>query len=93
VRDAELIAEIKVAHKANLGVNGARKIHAEFNREGVPVARCTVERLMRAEGLRGIPREKTRRTTIGEGAETERPADLVERKFVAAAPNQLWVRT
>ncbi|GAA3837203.1 hypothetical protein GCM10022242_42180 [Nocardioides panacisoli] len=91
VRDAELVADIKVAHKANLGVYGARKIHAELNREGVSVARCTVERLMRQEGLRGIPREKTRKTTIGDGAETERPEDLVKRKFVATAPNQLWV--
>ena len=91
VRDAELVEDIKVAHRANLGVYGARKIHAELNREGVEVARCTVERLMRAEGLRGIPREKTRKTTIGDGAETERPEDLVDRKFVATAPNQLWV--
>lgn len=91
VRDAELVEDIKVAHKANLGVYGARKIHAELNREGIPLARCTVERLIRAEGLRGIPREKTRKTTVGDGAETERPEDLVKRKFVATAPNQLWV--
>ena len=91
MRDAELVEDIKVAHKANLGVYGARKIHAELNREGVLVARCTVERLMRLVGLRGIPREKTRKTTVGDGAETERPEDLVDRKFVASAPNQLWV--
>ena len=91
VRDAALVEDIKVAHKANLGVYGARKIHAELNREGISVARCTVERLMRAEGLRGIPREKTRKTTIGDGAETERPEDLADRKFVATAPNELWV--
>ena len=46
---------------------------------------------MRAEGLRGVSREKTRKTTHSDGAETERPADLVERQFVAEAPNQLWV--
>ena len=91
VRDAELVEDIKVAHKANLGVYGARKIHAELNREGITVARCTVERLMRAQGLRGIPREKTRKTTLSQGAQTERPEDLVKRKFVATAPNQLWV--
>jgi len=91
VRDAELVEDIKVVHRANLGVYGARKIHAALNREGIQVARCTVERLMRAEGLRGIRREKGRRTTIGDGAETERPQDLVKRKFVATAPNQLWV--
>lgn len=91
VRDAKLVVDIKTAHQTNLGVYGARKIHAERNREGVTVARCTVERLMRTEGLRGIPREKTRKTTLGDGAETERPEDKVKRKFVASAPNQLWV--
>lgn len=91
MRDAELITDIKVVHKANLGVYGARKVHAALNREGIPVARCTIERLMRAEGLQGIRREKGRKTTIGEGAETERPEDLVKRKFTATAPNQLWV--
>jgi len=91
IRDAELVVDIRTAHKANLGVYGARKVHAELNREGIRVARCTVERLMRAEGLRGIPRDKTRRTTIGDGAETERPEDLVKRTFTATAPNQLWV--
>ena len=91
VRDGELVPLIVKAHHDNLGVYGARKIHAELNRQGTTVARCTVERLMKAKGLRGIRREKGRRTTIGEGAETPRPADLVERKFQAAAPNQLWV--
>jgi putative transposase len=54
-----------------------------MNREAYRVARCTVERLMRAQGLCGISREKTRVTTISQGAETERPADLVEPQFVA----------
>ncbi len=73
VRDAELITDIRTVHRANPGVYGARKVHAELNREGVSVARCTIERLMKAEGLRAIPREKTRKTTVGDGAETERP--------------------
>lgn len=91
VRDAELTVDIRTAHRANLGVYGARKIHAELNREGIPVARCTVERLMRAAGVQGIRRDKTRKTTFGQGAETERPTDLVNRAFTATAPNQLWV--
>ncbi len=91
VRDVELVAEIRAAHAANLGVYGARKVHAQLNRQDVKVARCTVERLMRAEGLRGIAREKTRKTTIGDGAETPRLQDLVKREFVATGPNQLWV--
>lgn len=91
VRDAELVVKIRTAHQANLGVYGARKMHAELTREGVQVARCTVERLMRAEGIRGIPRDKTRKTTAGDGPETARPEDKVKRRFVATAPNQLWV--
>lgn len=45
---------------------------------------------MRQEGIQGVRRDKTRRTTIGDGAETDRPLDLVERRFEATAPNQLW---
>ena len=91
VRDAGLLALIRKVHDDNLGVYGARKVWAELNRAGTTVARCTVERLMRADGLRGITREKTTRTTTAQGAETERPGDLVEREFVADAPNTLWV--
>ncbi len=91
VRDAELVPLIGKVHTDNLGVYGARKVWAELNRGGHRVARCTVERLMKGQGLRGIRREKTRKTTHGDGAETPRPADLVERQFVAKAPNELWV--
>jgi putative transposase len=91
VRDAELVPEVRRVHKDNIGVYGAKKVWAQLNREGVEVARCTVERLMKAEGLCGVRREKTRKTTLSEGAESERPADLVDRKFVATAPNELWV--
>jgi len=91
VRDQQLGAQIRQVHAANLGVYGARKVWAELNRAGTAVARCTVERLMRAEGLAGVAREKSTRTTLSQGAETPRPADLVRREFVAQAPNQLWV--
>ena len=64
----------------------------QLNREGIPVARCTVERLMRQMGLagrvRGRPRYKV--TTVADLA-APRPADLVERRFAAVRPNQLWV--
>ena len=91
VRDAELTEEITHVHAENLGVYGARKVHAELVRKGHRVARCTVERLMKTAGLRGIPREKTRKTTLGEGAETPRPEDRVERQYTAYALNRLWV--
>jgi transposase InsO family protein len=54
------------------------------------VARCTVEPLMRAEGLQGAIRGKKRRTTIADG-QAERARDLVDRDFKASAPNRLWV--
>ena len=93
VRDDALLVRIRTAHRDNIGVYGAVKIWKELNRltPTERVARCTVERLMKADGLRGIPKEKSIRTTLGEGAETPRAADLVERKFTASAPNQLWV--
>ena len=77
-------------HRDNYGVYGARKIHAALRRKGRPVARCTVERLMRADGLRGVIRDKSPRTTRP-APETDRPRDLVERDFTADAPNQPWV--
>src|SRR5699024_4426658 len=90
LRDEELLVDIRRVHAKNFGVYGARKLHAQLRREGVSVARCTVERLMRAEGLRGISREKGPRTTIpGDGPDT-RP-DLVEPDFTATAPKQLCI--
>jgi putative transposase len=90
VTDAAVSEVIRSVHAANYGVYGVRKVHAELRRQGHRVARCTVHRLMRVAGLRGISRAKGPRTTIpGSGPDT-RP-DLVQRAFTAAAPGQLWV--
>lgn len=89
-RDSELTEMIKKIHQENYGVYGARKIWHELHRRGVPVARCTVERLMRAARLRGLLRDKSPPTTRP-APETGRPRDLVKRDFTAAGPNQLWV--
>ena len=75
-RDRELAEKIERLHEDNYGVYGARKVWAESNRQGVDVARCTVERLMREIGLRGLLRDKSPRTTRP-AAETGRPGDLV----------------
>ncbi|WP_255450577.1 IS3 family transposase [Skermania sp. ID1734] len=91
VRDGELSPIIGQVHTDNFGVYGYRKVHKEINRQGHGVPRCTVERLMKVLGLQGISREKTRKTTLSEGAETPRPADLVKRQFTSTGPNQLWV--
>jgi putative transposase len=90
VRDRELAVQIERVHEDNYSVYGARKVWAELNRQGVEVARCTVERLMREIGLRGLLRDKSPRTTRP-AAETGRPGDLVERDFTATGPDELWV--
>jgi putative transposase len=90
IRDEQLCGEITRVHAENFGVYGADKVWAQLNREGIPVARCTIERLMRRLGLRGAVRGKRFRTTIPDAA-AGRPRDLVERNFRVSAPNRLWV--
>jgi putative transposase len=90
VRDEELKVEIRRVHAKNFDVYGARKVWRQLNREGVVIPRCRTERLMRQMGLAGRVRGKKKRTTVPDRA-AARPADLVERRFVASAPNQLWV--
>ena len=90
VRDEQVSEQITQVWQDNLEVYGARKVWHEMNRQGHQVARCTVERLMRRAGLRGVLRDKHPRTTRP-AAETERPADLVDRDFTASRPNELWV--
>ena len=53
-RDAELRLRVRRVWESNFGVYGARKVWRQLQREGVAVARCTVERLMRLEGLKGV---------------------------------------
>jgi putative transposase len=89
-RDEVLKREIARVHAANYGVYGARKVWLGLNREGIPVARCTVERLMAELGLAGATRGKARLTTIADPT-AARPADLVSRRFGSPAPNRLWV--
>ena len=90
-RDAELVVEIRRVYAENLLVYGADKVWAQLNREGIRVARCTVERLMRAEGLSGARRGKAFVVTTHADDRHHRPADLVDRQFRAPAPNRLWV--
>jgi putative transposase len=90
VRDETLKAQIARVHAANYSVYGARKVWLALNREGIAVARCTVERLMAELELTGAVRGKTKRTTIADPT-APRPADLVQRRFAPPAPNRLWV--
>ena len=95
VRDEGITAELHRVHENNYEVFGVRKMHAVLNRPTAThpfghIARCTVERLMREEGLHGIRRAKAPNTTRSAPRESC-PADLVKRHFEALAPNELWV--
>jgi len=89
-RDEVLMADIQRVWHANWQVYGADKVWLQMNREGSAVARCTVERLMRAMGLQGARRGKGVRTTVPDKA-APCPLDRVNRVFKAQRPNQLWV--
>ena len=89
-RDEALVPQIERVWRANLQVYGAKKVWRQLAREGTSVARCTVERLMRRQGLRGVMRGKVVRTTISD-SKAPCPQDKVNRQFKAERPNQLWV--
>ena len=92
VRDAALEKQVLRVYKDSGERYGAWKVWDQLNREGIAVARCTVERLMRTLGLRGVRRGgwKKPRTTVADPAQ-DRPADLVNRGFAPDAPDRLWV--
>jgi transposase InsO family protein len=85
-----LVPQIKRVWDSNWQVYGADKVWKQLNREGIAVARCTVERLMRQQGLCGVRRGKVIRTTIPDKS-APCPLDRVNRQFNADRPNQLWV--
>ncbi len=89
-RDAALRPEIARVFAENFAVYGARKVWRQLGREGLDVARCTVERLMKQMGLQGVIRGKPVRTTISDKA-APCPLDHVNRQFHAPRPNVLWV--
>ena len=90
IRDEALMPQIERVWNGNMQVYGADKVWRQLAREGMPVARCTVERLMRRQGLRGVMRGKVVRTTISD-SRAACPLDRVNRQFRAERPNQLWV--
>jgi len=88
--DEWLEGEIARVREENFGVYGAYKVWRQLKREGIHPARCTVERLMRGLGLKGVVRGRAFTTTTRPDESTRSP-DLVQRSFVATRPNQLWV--
>ena len=90
VRDVYLAEQISRVHRENYGVYGAEKVWRTPRREGIIVARCTVERLIRHLGLSGAVRGKKVRTSVRDDGH-ERASDLLHRDFTAPAPNRRWV--
>jgi putative transposase len=90
-RDHELCEHIRRVWQANREVYGVRKVWQQLRRAGHAVARCTVQRLMRQLGLRGVVRGRSFKITTQPDTAAPRPADLVTRQFTAPRPNELWV--
>jgi len=90
LRDEQLKVEVERVWKQNYCVYGARKVWLQLNREGIPAARCTVERLMRNLGLEGARRGRRHRTTIPDPSAPRSP-DLVQRRFTPDRPDRVWV--
>lgn len=90
LRDEELIPLVTAVWEESGRTYGARRITRALVRAGHQVARCTVERLMRELGIEGVIRGQRRRTTVPEPM-APRPSDLVNRRFTAQRPNQLWL--
>lgn len=88
--DEVLAPQIERVWQANMQVYGAEKVWRPLRREGIEAGRCTVERLMRRAGLRGVMRGKVVKTTVANEA-APCPLDRVHRQFKAQRPNQLWV--
>jgi putative transposase len=89
-KDDALCAQIRRVFDENKQVYGVRKVWRQLVREGYGVARCTVARLMRRQGLEGVVRGKVVKTTHSDKA-TPCPRDQVNRQFKAERPNALWV--
>jgi putative transposase len=90
LRDAFLLAQIRRVHTESQGIYGSLKVWDELNEEGVRVARCTIERLMRRYGIVGIGPAKTKKTTLP-GRSPVAAEDLVRRNFTASRPDELWL--
>jgi putative transposase len=90
LRDEALKPLLRQIHGQHFGVYGVRKLWHQLRREGGQVARCTVERLMRDLGLKGVRRGRQIRTTVPD-ERAPRPLDLVQRNFHPPQPNRLWV--
>jgi len=89
-RDDVLNVEIRRVWEENFCVSGVRKVWHQLKREGIDVARCTVARLMKTQGLRGVVRGRRIKTTFPANL-ANRPLDLVNRDFKVTRPNALWV--
>ena len=89
-KNTALTEEILEIHARSDGTYGAPRIHAELRARGRGVSRNRVARLMRAAGIKGVSRRRTRKTTR-RAAGTQPAADLVDRDFSASGPDELWV--
>jgi len=90
VEDSTLIVRIREVHESSRRTYGYPRVHAELNSLGIECGRRKVARLMREDGLRGCMRGKRRSTTRPDAKAAPAP-DLVDRRFLSASPDRLWL--
>lgn len=90
LQDADLLERIRAFHRASRGTYGTPRIHRDLREAGIRVGRKRVARLLKQAGLRGVSRRKWVRTTVRSAKGRPAP-DLVQRQFVAAGPNRVWI--
>ena len=90
VTDAVVVDALLATKGTPEGLYGRRKMTAHLRRKGLDVAFCTVDRLMRQQGMNGVRRGKGVRTTVP-AKDGRRAGDLLNRNFTAAAPNLVWI--
>lgn len=91
LEDERLLSRIREIHRDNYECYGYLRVWHELRRQGEDVGRDRVARLMRQDGLRGAKRRGRPPQTTSSDPQAQRGADLVERRFAAPAPNELWV--
>jgi putative transposase len=88
--DAGVIDALLATRGTPEALYGRRKMTHWLRRQGLQVAFCTTDRLMRELGMNGVRRGKAPRTTVP-AKDGHRAGDLLDRDFTAPAPNRVWV--
>jgi len=87
----DLLKDIQRVHRDNHGRYGSPRVHEELKAQGRGASRCRIERLMRHHGIRAIMARPRRAGTTDSRHDLPIAPNLLDRNFVADAPNRIWL--